>query len=54
MEGNKENIPTGYGKFKPDNQPEKYSGRRDKIFGYLDGGTVDEAGTSEALEWRGC
>jgi hypothetical protein len=52
MEGNKENIPTDYGKFNPHNLPEKDSGRRDKIFGYIDGGTVDEAGTSEALEWR--
>jgi hypothetical protein len=54
MEGNKEKIPTGYGKFNPHNLPEKNSGRWNKIFGYRDAGNINEAGTSDALECREC
>ena len=51
---NKESIPMGSGKSKPDKPSKKDGGRWSKTFGSHEEGTVCEAGTFDALAWRGC
>jgi len=46
-------VPTGSGELTPD-KPHKSGVRWNKTFGINDKGTVDEAGTSDALARRGC
>jgi len=51
--GRADSIPTGSGELTPD-KPYKKDMRWNKTSGLHDGGTVDEAGTSDPLGRRGC
>ena len=51
---NNKSIPMGNGKSKPDKLSKKDGGRWSKTFGSQEEGTIGEAGTSDALAWRGC
>lgn len=45
-------MPMGSGEFKP-RKPDNKGVKWNKTFGYDDEGTIGEAGTPDALAWRG-
>ena len=54
VQRNIDSVPMGSGELTPDKPPKKDGGRWSKTFGIHEEGTVGEAGTSDALAWRGC